>query len=183
MKRRTTRKKQEDFREKKKEYLTDMIVGLVGASFFIILTFVSLCMYNQKPLTYNDVEYKEFTFEYFETKTVGKSGQAYAIYVKEEKQPLIIDSITASYGIRQKLYNINEGDTISCYVKPNSGVYSYTIVELKHSETIFSLDYHNEQHNRNGLIGIIAMPIFASASLVMTIVFAIKYKKLKNANP
>ncbi len=140
-------------------------------------------MYNQKPLSYDDVEYKKFTFESFETINVGKSGICYYIYVEEEEFPLIIDSVTASYKMKQKLYNIKEGDIISCYVKPNSGKFSYTIVELKSDEMIFSLDYYNEQNKRNGLIGIVVMPICAIASLVFTLVFATKYKKLKNANP
>ena len=185
MKRRTTRKKHEDLQKKKKEYLTDMVCGIVLVFIFAILAFVSLYMYNQKPITYSDVEYKEFTFEYFETKNVGKSGQRYHIYiyVKEEKLPLIIDSVIASYDMRQKLSDIKEGDTISCYVKPNSGDFSYTIVELKYNEMIFSLDYYNEQNKNNGLIGLIAMPICAIALLVFTLIFAKKYKKLKNANP
>ena len=183
MKRKTTRKKQEDLQKKKKEYLTDMICGIVLVFIFTILTFVSLSIYNQKSLTYSDVEYKEFTFEYYEEKSVGKSGRCYHMYVKEEKLPLIIDSVIASYDMRQKLSAIKEGDTISCYVKPNSGDFSYTIVELKYNEMIFSLDYYNEQNKRNGLIGLIAMPICAIALLVFTLIFAKKYKKLKNANP
>ena len=183
MKRRTTRKKQEDLRKKKKEYLTDMICGIVLVFIFAILAFVSLYIYNQKPITYSDVEYKEFTFEYYEEKSVGKSGRRYHIYVKEEKLPLIIDSVIASYDMRQKLSNIKEGDTISCYIKPNSGDFSYTIVELKSQELIFSLEYYNEQNKRNGLIGLIAMPICAIVLTVFTLIFAKKYKKLKNANP
>ena len=183
MKRRTTRKKQEDFRKKKKEYLTDMICGIVLAIIFVICTFTSLYSYNQKPLTYSDVEYKEFTFEYSEEKGGKSSARHSYIYVKEEKQPLIINSVTTTYEINKKLWDIKEGDTISCYVKPNSGVFSYTIVELKYNEMIFSLDYYNEQNNRNNLVGIIAMPIFAVASLVFTVIFAKKYNKLKNANP
>ena len=183
MKRRTTRKKQEDFRKKKKEYLTDMICGIVLVVIFVILMFTSLYSYNQKPLTYTDVEYKEFTVEYFEERGGKSSSRHFYIYVKEEKQPLIINSVTTSYDIKQKLYEVKEGDIISCYVKPNSGKFSYTIVELKSDEMIFSLDYYNEQNKRDGLIGLIAMPIFAVASLVFTLIFAKKYKKLKNANP
>ena len=183
MKRRTTRKKQENLQKKKKEYLTDMICGIVLVFIFAILAFVSLYIYNQKPITYSDVEYKEFTFEYYEEKNVGKSGRCYYMYVKEEKLPLIIDSVTASYDMRQKLSVLKEDETISCYVKPNSGKFSYTIVELKSKELIFSLDYYNEQNKRNGLIGLIAMPICAIVFTVFTLIFAKKYKKLKNANP
>lgn len=185
MKRRTTRKKQQELIKEQKNYLTDMIVGIVVSVLFIMLFFVAILMYNQKPLTYQyeDVEYKQFTFESFETINVGKSGICYYMYVEEEELPLIIDSVTASYKMKQKLYNIKEGDIISCYVKPNSGKFSYTIVELKSDEMIFSLDYYNEQNKRNGLIGLIAMPICAIASLIFTLVFATKYKKLKNANP
>ena len=46
-----------------------------------------------------------------------------------------------------------------------------------------SLTYEMDQNKRDGLIGLVAMPIFAVASLVFTLIFAIKYKKLKNANP
>ncbi len=183
MKRRTTRKKQQELIKVQKNYLTDMIVGIVVSVLFIMLFFVALHMYNQKPLSYDDVEYKKFTFESFETINVGKSGICYYMYVEEEELPLIIDSVTASYKMKQKLYNIKEGDIISCYVKPNSEKFSYKVVELKNDEMIFSLDYYNEQNKRNGLIGLIAMPIFAVASLVFTLVFATKYKKLKNANP
>ena len=183
MKRRTTRKKQEDFRKKKKEYLTDMICGIVLVVIFVILTFTSLYSYNQKPITYIDVEYKEFTVEYFEERGGKSSSRHYYVYVKEEEKPLIINSVTTTYEIKQNLCDVKEGDTISCYVKPNRGAYSYTIVELKHNELIFSLDHYNEQNKRNGLVGLIVMPIFAVASLVFTLIFAKKYKKLKNANP
>ncbi|MBO5439052.1 MAG: hypothetical protein J6A53_00180 [Clostridia bacterium] len=181
MKRRTTRKKQEDFRKKKRGYLTDIIVGIVLVSIFTILTFVSLYMYNQKPLTYSDVEYKKFTFESFEVH--GNKAQSFYIYVKEEKLPLIIQSTVTSYDLKQKLYDIENGSAISCYVKPNSGKFSYTIVELKSDEIIFSLDYYNEQGKQDGLIGLVAMPICAIASLVFTLIFTKKYIKLKNANP
>ncbi|MBQ4509867.1 MAG: hypothetical protein II984_04010, partial [Clostridia bacterium] len=67
--------------------------------------------------------------------------------------------------------------TISCYVKPNSGKFSYTIVELKSHELIFSLEYYNEQNKRNGLIGLIAMPICAIVFTVFTLIFA---KNTKN---
>ena len=183
MKRRTTRKKQENLQKKKKEYLTDMICGIVLVIIFVILTFTSLYSYNQKPLTYTDVEYKEFTVEYYEEKNVGKSGRCYYMYVKEEILPLIIGSVTASYDMRQNLSVLKEGDTISCYVKPNSGKFSYTIVEFKSQELIISLDYYNEQNKRDGLIGLIAMPICAIVFTVFTLIFAKKYKKLKNANP
>lgn len=184
MKRRTTRKKQEDLQKKKKEYFTDMICGIVLVIIFAILSFTSLYSYNQKPLTYTDVEYKEFTVEYFEERGGSKSSSRhFYVYVKEEEQPLIINSVTTTYDIKQKLYEVKEGDTISCYVKPNSGKFSYTIVELKHNEMIFSLDYYNEQNKRDGLIGLIAMPICAIVFTVFTLIFAKKYKKLKNANP
>ena len=97
MKRRTTRKKQEDFRKKKKEYLTDMICGIVLVVIFVILTFTSLYSYNQKPLTYTDVEYKEFTVEYFEERGGKSSSRHFYIYVKEEKQPLIINFVQKGY--------------------------------------------------------------------------------------
>jgi hypothetical protein len=184
MKRRTTRKKQQDLRKKKKAYFTDMICGIVLVIIFAILSFTSLYSYNQKPLTYTDVEYKEFTVEYFEERGGKKSSSRhFYVYVKEEKQPLIINSVTTSYYIKQKLYEVKEGDTISCYVKPNSGAYSYTIVELKYNEMIFSLDYYNEQNKSDNLIGLIVMPICAIVFTVFTLIFAKKYKKLKNANP
>lgn len=108
MKRRTTRKKQQELIKEQKNYLTDMIVGIVVSVLFIMLFFVAILMYNQKPLTYQyeDVEYKQFTFESFETINVGKSGICYYMYVEEEELPLIIDSVTASYKMKQKLYNI-----------------------------------------------------------------------------
>lgn len=178
MKRRTTRKKQEDIQKRKKGYLTDMIMGIVLVFVFTILTVVSLYRYNEKPLTYSDVVYKEFTFESFETRNTGKSAYYHHIYVKEEEYPLIIDSITSSYDIRQKLYDINEGDIISCYVLINSD----TIVEMKSRELIFTLDFYNKTRKHDGLIGLIIMPILTTASIIFTLVFSKKYKKLKNAN-
>ncbi len=180
MKRRITRKKQEEYLKKQRGYFTDMIVGIVLAVLFLILTFVSLYMYNQKPLTYSDVEYKEYTFESFEVH--GNKAQSFYVYVKEEKLPLIIQSTVTSYDLKQKLYDIENGSAISCYVKPNSGKFSYTIVEMKSDEISFLLDYYNEQNKRNSLIGLIGMPIFAVASMIFTVIFARKYNKLKNAN-
>ncbi|MBQ4509144.1 MAG: hypothetical protein II984_00325, partial [Clostridia bacterium] len=106
MKRRITKKKQENLQKKKKEHLTDMICGIVLVIIFVILTFTSLYSYNQKPLTYTDVEYKEFIVEYFEERGGKSSSRHYYVYVKEEKQPLIINSVITSYEIKQKLCDI-----------------------------------------------------------------------------
>lgn len=53
---------------------------------------------------------------------------------------------------------------------------------MKSNVSIFSLDYYNEIRKYDGLIGLIAMPIFAVASMIFTVIFAKKYKRLKNAN-
>ncbi len=178
MKRRTTRKKQQELIEKRKRYFTDMICGIVLFVLFIILSVVSLYEYNQKPLTYDDVEYKEFIFESFETR--GSKTREFWIYVKEEEQPLIFQLPKISYySLFEKVNNIENGSKISCYVKPNGGKFSYTVFELKGDEMVFSLDFCNEQNKRDALIGLVSMPILTVASLVVTLIFANKYKKIK----
>ena len=154
-----------------------LLISTIAATLIFLYFFVSsLCQYIGGGLTYSQAKEMHYTFDSFSN----QDGKNY-IYVEQEKNPLLITSITMDRDLYDALKELESGTDIHCYViKTRALGFDYEIVELEADSLLLSLDDYNQSHKSNDLGGVIFCAVFALLSSAVTCLFAFSYKIYKD---
>ena len=159
-------------------YAALWFIAAVACALFIIIPARQAKKATQK---YDDYISVTYTFQSSEYIHQYKNNNYYLITVKEEEKPLQIPDIYLSAVNKKNLAALNSGDTVQCYVEPNSNTdYSYSIVEMYRDSTpIITLEDHNANGITNATIGLIFIPILSIALLSMSIYHVVIFFKTR----
>lgn len=151
-------------------------IAAVACAFFIILPAKQAKNATQN---YDDYIGVTYTFKSSEFVHKYKHNDYYVITVEEEEKPLQIPEIYLSAVNKKNLAALAHGDTVQCYVEPNSNTnYAYSIVEMYRNNTpIITLEDHNANGIANATVGLIFIPILSIALLSMSIYHVVKFIK------
>ncbi len=169
-------------KDNKKVALLISIIYFVSALMPIFIFGTSIRDYNYSKTEYKDLIYKEFTVKDIEEDRDGEMGNTYYISIYEEEKRIKINNLLTTSDVNRGLKTLYKGTKIQCYLIDDSTIYN--VVEIKKGQNyILSLERYNEIYKKNGIMGMISMPIlfivcvvFGSKSLVMYF----KEKKLIN---
>lgn len=124
----------------------------------IYLFYDSIQNINKVKLTYENYIYKEFTIDHIDVDHDSDNGYTYTITVCEEEKKIIVNSLLTKIDVRDKLDSLKEGDKIYCYLIETTS--RYEAAEIKSDEmVVLSLARYEEIYSRDGLIGVVMMPI------------------------
>ena len=113
---------------------------------------------NKVKATYEDYLYKEFTVDHIDVDYDSETGYTYTITVCEDDKKIIVNDLLTKVDVRNGLDSLEEGDIIYCYLTETPS--RYEVAEIKSDEmVILSLARYEEIYSRNGLIGIVVMPV------------------------
>ena len=119
---------------------------------------VSIQYINKVKSTYEDYIYKEFTVDHIDVDYDSEMGYTYTITVSEEYKKIIVNNLLTKIDVRDKLDSLKEGDKIYCYLTETTS--RYEAAEIKSDEmVVLSLSRYEEIYSRDGLIGVVMMPI------------------------
>lgn len=148
----------------------------------IIIILTTIWAFNRTDYNaeiYNMIS-KEYTFESYQltSRGAGLHGSWYhKIYVSEESQPLVIDSISLDEVNLGVVEALKSGDKISCRVIETTQVdesqnkFAYEITELSHNgKYALSIDGYIKTHGDNQITGCVFFGIFGAIFLFMGIV-------------
>lgn len=134
----------------------------------IYLFHVSIQDINKVKYTYEDYIYKEFTVDHIDVDCDSEMGYTYTITVSEEYKKIIVNNLLTKIDVRDKLDSLKEGDKIYCYLTETTS--RYEAAEIKSDEmVVLSLARYEEIYSRNGLIGVVMMPIVFLICIVCSI--------------
>ena len=158
-----------------KKPTTSLLVSL----FFTICSIMPIYLFydsiqdiNKVKLTYENYIYKEFTIDHIDVDYDSENGYTYTITVCEEEKKIIVNNLLTEIDIRDRLDELKEGDIIYCYLTETTS--RYEVAEIKSDEmVILSLARYEEIYSRNGLIGVVMMPIVFLICIVGSISYLI----------
>ena len=163
-----------------KAMLGSCILFLLFAIMFICIFFVSLQYLNNSKTKYEDLIYKEFTIEHISKQDDPEMGNTYTITVLEDDKKIFVNNLLTERDVRVGLDSLKEGDKIYCYFIETTS--SYECVELKSDIMILSLDQYNQTYSKQGILGLIIMPIGFLICFVFSIKFFHAYHSERKAN-
>lgn len=137
--------------------------------------------YSGEVTGYEELEKREYTFVEFGYST-GKYRNL-EIYVAEEPRPLLgATSIDMKVIEKDVLERAREGDTLTVWISPNSGlVYDYTVHEGSiNGEFFLTMENYREMSRKNERIAVILIPALGVPLLVFGIWFFIHAKNIKS---
>ena len=163
-----------------KAMLGSCILFLLFAIMFICIFFVSLQYLNNSKTKYEDLIYKEFTIEHISKQDDPEMGNTYTITILEDDKRIFVNNLLTERDIRVGLDSLKEGDKIYCYLIETTS--RYECVELKSDIMILSLDQYNQTYSKQGILGLIIMPIGFLICFVFSIKFFHAYHSERKAN-
>ena len=140
-----------------KTLLISCIIFSLFAVMFLFLFFDSLHDLNKRKTKYEDLIYKEFTVESINKQDDPEMGATYSIVIYEDDKIIFVNNLLTKYNVRVGLESLKEGDKIYCYLIETQS--RYECVELKSDKMILSLDQYNQMYSKQGMLGLIIMPI------------------------
>ena len=140
-----------------KTLLISCIIFSLFAVMFLFHFFHSLHDLNKSKTKYEDLIYKEFTVESINKQYDPEMGATYSIVIYEDDKIIFVNNLLTEYDVRVSLESLKEGDKIYCYLIETQS--RYECVELKSDKMILSLDQYNQIYSKQGMIGLIIMPI------------------------
>ena len=163
---------------KKRAYKSRAILFLFVTILCFPLLFICISRY-QTATCFENITYREYTFDRTEQIAVAKGEWQNYIYVQEENKPLLIDILLTSNQLNRNLETLKFGDTNSCAVNPivNHPDCVYELVSLSEKQPIFSLSDYTGAYQQDAIIGLIFVPLLLIGSLIITVVFFIKQKQ------
>ena len=147
---------------------------------FLFLFFDSLHNLNKSKTKYEDLIYKEFTVESINKQDDPEMGATYSIVIYEDDKIIFINNLLTEYDVRVSLESLKEGDKIYCYLIETQS--RYECVELKSDIMILSLDQYNQIYSKQGILGLIIIPIGFLICFVFSIKFFHAYHSERKAN-
>ena len=152
--------------------LITAMIFLFCAALGLLFLFVVFEEYGKATYRYEDLLYKEYSFERVERIPASRSEWQSMVYVREEKKPLLIDVLLTNYELDKALEGIEPGSIISCCValKTQNKDCAGEIVELKTEKVLISLEEYKGKYRQDVRLGIVFI-------LVNTIFFYINTNK------
>lgn len=128
----------------------NLILSIVAVIFALGLFVGAFCLVYFHDL--GEIQSKEYTLTRALDTSLGKSS-IYEIYVEQETEPLVIQSMPRRYVSELTLDNLNNGDSLQCKVRETSR-YLYEIVELYVNGTcVLSLNDTKKAYRDNAITG------------------------------
>lgn len=151
----------------------------IFAIMFLVIFIISINYYNNSNVSYEDLEYREFTIAKMEKIDDPEMGISYTISVCETDKKIKINNLLTNAEVVNGVEALKTGDKIYCYLFEAPS--NYNVVEIKAEKTILSLEQYNKTYSNQGILGIIIMPIGFVICLTFSIVclFA-KFKEKEN---
>ena len=140
--------------------------------------------YSGKVTGYEELEKREYTFVKFDYAVRGyhKKYRNLEIYVAEEIGPLLgATSIDMAVIDADVLERAQEGDTLTVWISPNSGlIYDYTVHEGSiNGEFFLTMENYREMSRRNERVAVLLVPALGVPLLAFGIWFFIHAKNIK----
>ena len=107
-------------------------------------------------------------------------GDTYTITILEDDKKIFVNNLLTERDIRIGLDSLKEGDKIYCYLIETTS--RYECVELKSNIMILSLDQYNQIYSKQGIHGLVIMPIVFLICFVYSIKFFHAYHSERKAN-
>lgn len=140
---------------------------------FIVGVIYGIVDFSRSKTTYDELEYREYTFISYEIDYNSEGGDTFYITVEEQEQTLCIGELLTPHRY-DDFDALKAGDKLYCYVYEDGG--TICVAEIEAEKMIFSLKDYNNAHRTNGIGLIIVMSILSVACAVA----AINNKKITN---
>lgn len=128
----------------------NLILGIVAVIFALGLFVGAFCLVYFHDL--GEIQSKEYTLTRALDTSLGKS-RVYEIYVEQETEPLVIQSMPRRFLDEAAMDGLNKGDSLQCKVV-NGSKYTYEIVELYVNGTcVLSLNDTKKAYRDNAITG------------------------------
>ncbi len=156
-------------------FLLFLVFSIISFGLFLS----SVKQYNKTAnTTYDQLIYGEFTVKQIRRLDDPDGGGAtYTIKVYETDKIIKVTNLFTTADVTQELDNLSDGDKIYCYMVDKST--RYEIAEIRCDDMILSLEKYNEINKKEGMLGMIVMPVVSVISLVISIKGFVAYIKVK----
>ena len=158
-----------------------LFVFLIICSFaFIIGVIYGIADFNRSKTTYDELEYREYTFVSYKIDYNPEGGDKFYITVEEQDKTLCVGELLTPH--KYDYFDALEaGDKIYCYVYEDGG--RIQVAEIKADKMIISLDEYNDSHKKNGIGLIIVMSILSVTCAISAIITKNKMCLFRTRNP
>lgn len=143
----------------------NLILGIVAVIFALGLFVGAFCLVYFHDL--GEIQSKEYTLTRALDTSLGKS-RVYEIYVEQETEPLVIQSMPRRFLDEAAMDGLNKGDSLQCKVV-NCSKYTYEIVELYVNGTcVLSLNDTKKAYRDNAITGCCLVGAFGVLAAVFS---------------